>query len=277
MAMPSDTDPSRTRLVVITCVAGWLLTAIGASLFGLLRVGPSSPPIPIGLALLVPLLLAGLAYARSARLRSLLLGADLRWLIGVQLWRVAGEVFLLGYARNELPASFAIPAGIGDVLVGLAAPFVAVLSAPSTRAGRRIIIGWCVVGLADLVVAVTMGVLNAPGKFGLLAGEVTTAPLLELPLSLIPTFFVPLSILLHLIVLRRTLNTSSAPARLARPLLPSDRSGIWRAVAGARDVMHSHRASVLSPRHFEDSAARHRAASSPDHQPASLGADGQTM
>jgi hypothetical protein len=215
MAMPSDTDPSRTRLVVITCVAGWLLTALGASLFGLLRVGPSSPPIPIGLALLVPLLLAGLAYARSARLRSLLLGADLRWLIGVQLWRVAGEVFLLGYARNELPASFAIPAGIGDVLVGLAAPFVAVLSAPSTRAGRRIIIGWCVVGLADLVVAVTMGVLNAPGKFGLLAGEVTTAPLLELPLSLIPTFFVPLSILLHLIVLRRTLNTSSAPARLA--------------------------------------------------------------
>jgi hypothetical protein len=215
MAMPSDTDPYRTRLVVITCVAGWLLTAIGASLFGLLRVGPSSPPIPIGLALLVPLLLAGLAYARSARLRSLLLGADLRWLIGVQLWRVAGEVFLLGYARNELPASFAIPAGIGDVLVGLAAPFVAVLSAPSTRAGRRIIIGWCVVGLADLVVAVTMGVLNAPGKFGLLAGEVTTAPLLELPLSLIPTFFVPLSILLHLIVLRRTLNTSSAPARLA--------------------------------------------------------------
>jgi hypothetical protein len=215
MAMPSDTDPSRTRLVVITCVAGWLLTAIGASLFGLLRVGPSSPPIPIGLALLVPLLLAGLAYARSALFRSLLLGADLRWLIGVQLWRVAGEVFLLGYARNELPASFAIPAGIGDVLVGLAAPFVAVLSAPSTRAGRRIIIGWCVVGLADLVVAVTMGVLNAPGKFGLIAGEVTTAPLLELPLSLIPTFFVPLSILLHLIVLRRTLNTSSAPARLA--------------------------------------------------------------
>ena len=128
---------------------------------------------------------------------------------------IATNLFLLGYAQNELPASFAIPAGIGDVLVGLAAPFVAVLSAPSTRAGRRIIIGWCVVGLADLVVAVTMGVLNAPGKFGLLAGEVTTAPLLELPLSLIPTFFVPLSILLHLIVLRLTLNTSSAPARLA--------------------------------------------------------------
>jgi hypothetical protein len=213
--MPSDTDPSRTRLVVITCVVGWFLTALGASLFGLLRTGPSSPPIPIGLALLVPLLLAGLAYARSARFRSLLLRVDLRWLIGVQLWRVAGEMFLFGYARNELPASFAVPAGIGDVLVGLAAPLVAVLAAPNTRTGRRIIVGWSVVGLADLVVAVTMGVLNAPGRFGLLAGEVTTAPLLELPLSLIPTFFVPLSILLHLIVLRRTFKTSPTPARLA--------------------------------------------------------------
>ncbi|MGH3766671.1 MAG: hypothetical protein ACRDS0_24410 [Pseudonocardiaceae bacterium] len=213
--MTSDTDPSRTRLIVITCIMGWFLTALGASLFGLLQTGPASPPIPIGLALLVPLLLAGLAYARSARFRNLLLGIDLRWLIGVQLWRVVGEVFLLGYARDELPASFAVPAGIGDVLVGLAAPFVAVLATSGTRAARQIVVGWCVVGIADLVVAVTMGVLNAPGRFGLLAGEVTTAPLLVLPLSLIPTFFVPLSILLHIIVLRRSREISPVPARLA--------------------------------------------------------------
>jgi hypothetical protein len=119
---------------------------------------------------------------------------------------------------QQLPASFALPAGIGDVLVGLAAPFVAVLAASGMSTARRTVIGWCVVGIADLVVAVTMGVLNAPGKFGLLAGDVTTAPMLELPLSLIPTFFVPLSILLHLIVLRRSREIGrvhSAPAQLA--------------------------------------------------------------
>ena len=214
--MSSDDQLSRTRLVLITCLIGWFLAALGASLFGLLATGPSSPPIPIGLALLVPLLLACLAYARSARIRHLLLEVALRWLIGVQLWRVAGEVFLLSYARNELPASFAIPAGIGDVIVGLAAPFVAILAGSGTTAARRIVVGWCVVGIADLVVAVTMGVLNAPGIFGLLAGQVTTAPLLELPLSLIPTFFVPLSILLHIIVLRRSAEISQVPARLAR-------------------------------------------------------------
>ena len=78
------------------------IIALGASLFGLLRAGPSSPPIPIGLALLVPLLLAGLAYARSTRFRSLLLGADLRWLIGVQLWRVAELQVVLTRAASLL-------------------------------------------------------------------------------------------------------------------------------------------------------------------------------
>ena len=214
--MSDDTHLDRRAvLVVTTAIAAWFLVALGASLFGLLQAGPSNLPIPIGMALVVPLLLGGFGYAQSGRFRQLLLGVDLRWLIGVQLWRVAGEVFLLGYARNELPASFAIPAGIGDVLVGLAAPFVAVLVGSGTLAARRIVIGWCVVGIADLVVAVTMGVLNAPGSLGLLAGDVTTAPLLVLPLSLIPAFFVPLSILLHIVVLRRSHEIGRVPMQLA--------------------------------------------------------------
>jgi hypothetical protein len=203
---------------VIICLVGWFLAALGASLLGLFQTGPTSAPIPIGVALLAPLILGVFAYARSARFRRLLNGVDLRWLIGVQLWRVAGAEFLLYYAQHQLPASFALPAGIGDVLVGLAAPFVAVLAASGSSTARRTVIGWCVVGIADLVVAVTMGVLNAPGKFGLLASDVTTAPMLQLPLSLIPTFFVPLSILLHLIVLRRSREIGrvhGAPAQLA--------------------------------------------------------------
>lgn len=217
--MLSGTRLSGIWLVVLTCIAGWFLAVLGISLFGLLRAGPSSMPIPIGVALLVPLVLGILAYARSTQFRHLLLRADLRWLIGVQLWRIAGGLFLLDYARHQLPASFALPAGIGDVLVGLAAPFVAVAAASGTRAARRIVIGWCVAGIADLIVAVTMGVLNAPGKLGLLAGEVTTAPLLELPLSLIPTFFVPLSILLHLVVLRRSREIGRVHGATARPVL----------------------------------------------------------
>jgi hypothetical protein len=215
--MLSGTRLSEARLVVLACIAGWFLAVLGFSLFGGLRAGPSGLPMPIGVALLVPVILGVVAYARSAEFRRLLLRADLRWLIGVQLWRIAGGLFLLDYARHELPGSFALPAGVGDVLVGLAAPFVAVVAASGTSTARRIVIGWCVVGLADLIVAVTMGVLNAPGKLGLLAGEVTTAPMLELPLSLIPTFLVPLGILLHLIVLRRSREIGRVNGATGRP------------------------------------------------------------
>jgi hypothetical protein len=219
----ADTSLSGTRLVVIACLAAWFVAAFGVSLFGLLRAGPSNLPLPIGVALMVPLVVGVLAYVLSSQFRRLLFKADLRWLIGIQLWRVAGAEFLIYYAYDKLPASFALPAGVGDVLVGLAAPFVAMIAASGTPAARRIVVGWCIAGIADLIVAVTMGVLSAPGRFGLLAGAVTTAPMLELPLSLIPAFFVPLSILLHLIVLRRSAEIGHArgvPARLGLDTLP---------------------------------------------------------
>lgn len=53
-----------------------------------------------------------------------------------------------------------------------------------------------------------MGILNAEGSFGLLLGEVTTAPLVVFPLSLIPTYLVPVGIMRHLPALRQVLGTA---------------------------------------------------------------------
>lgn len=208
---PAEISVASTRRGALACLVLWFMAALGVSLSGLLRAGPSDLPIPIGVALLAPLVLGVLAYLRSSRFRRMLFAVELRWLIGVQLWRILGAEFLLAYAHGQLPASFAIPAGVGDLLVGLAAPFVAMIAASGRPAARRIVIGWCIAGIADLVLAVTMGVLNAPGRFGLLAGAVTTARLLQLPLSLIPTFLVPLAVLLHLIVIRRANEIGRAP------------------------------------------------------------------
>ena len=55
------------------------------------------------------------------------------------------------------------------------------------------------VGMLDLVVAVSLGILVSPSRFGILAGTTTTAVVAIFPLSLIPTFLVPLSLILHLI------------------------------------------------------------------------------
>src|SRR5262249_12423768 len=79
-----------------------------------------------------------------------------------------------------------------------------------TELGRRLVVMWCVVGLADLVTAVTMGILSSQTSLGLLAGPISTAPLAGFPLSLIPTFLVPLAAILHLITLRRVLEPAPA-------------------------------------------------------------------
>jgi len=52
----------------------------------------------------------------------------------------------------------------------------------------------------DLVVAVSMGALNS-GFIPGVVREVTTAPMAQLPLLLIPGYLVPLFVILHLSVL----------------------------------------------------------------------------
>ena len=79
---------------------------------------------------------------------------------------------------------------------------------------------WNIFGMLDLVTAVTLGVLSSNSPLGILArGGVTTQIMSELPLSLIPTFVVPLLFIFHIVVIagaRRAAVTSAEPAmRLA--------------------------------------------------------------
>jgi hypothetical protein len=63
---------------------------------------------------------------------------------------------------------------------------------------------WNLLGILDLVVAVSAGALSS-GFIAGLVGKVTTAPMaLLLPLVLIPAYFVPLFIMLHLTALFQT-------------------------------------------------------------------------
>ncbi|HJY61231.1 MAG TPA: hypothetical protein VJ418_33025, partial [Streptosporangiaceae bacterium] len=56
-------------------------------------------------------------------------------LVGPRSFRVAGVVFLFYLALGHLPALFALPAGLGDIATGIAAPLVALRLAQGP--GRR--------------------------------------------------------------------------------------------------------------------------------------------
>jgi hypothetical protein len=182
-------------------LAVWLVAAVatgGADVF----LGRASDVVPaIAGGLLIPIV-AGLLITRIPAVREALAAPPVLVLLTlVNVWRVAGIMFIALYLQNLLPAHFALPAGIGDVLVGLAAPFVA-YALWKRPARRRPAILLHTLGLLDLVVAVTMGVLSAPGALRVFTGEPSTLPMTVLPEVLVPTFLVPLAIITHITTLR---------------------------------------------------------------------------
>jgi hypothetical protein len=110
-----------------------------------------------------------------------------------------GGVFLIAWGLGELPAVFAVPAGLGDIAVGVSAPIVAWRLSRGRRAGA---VWFNVLGIVDLAVAVSIGFLAGLGPTALLHVTPSTEAVTTLPLALIPTTAVPLAIGLHLVSLR---------------------------------------------------------------------------
>ncbi len=69
---------------------------------------------------------------------------------------------------------------------------------------RTAFIAWNVFGLIDLISAISLGILYSPGSFGVLRTDLSTAAMTAFPVNLIPAFFVPLFILVHMLALRRS-------------------------------------------------------------------------
>jgi len=131
-----------------------------------------------------------------------------------------------------VPAVFALPAGLGDVAIGLTAPFVArAFANRGPRQAGRLFVIWQLLGILDLIVAVgTGGSLRAvPGVFSDWAGSEQMVAMGRLPLGLVPTFAVPLFVILHLASLaqlRAVLHgmASGSDASAPRPTLTTMRS-----------------------------------------------------
>ena len=115
-------------------------------------------------------------------------------------------MFLILQQRGLLPGVFAFPAGWGDIAIGVTAPVVAWFWRPPYPYKSFVV--WNVLGIVDLVLAVSLGVLASPTPVGILAGDVTTRLMAVFPLSLIPTFLVPLFLIFHLICLGRVRKES---------------------------------------------------------------------
>jgi len=197
--------------VVGAVLAGWFLVVLVAGRAGWFEAAASQPPLALLVAVFGPLLVFALVYRASDALRRFVLGLDLRLLTAMQAWRVIGVMFLALYAVGLLPGLFAWPAGVGDVAVGLAAPFVVLAMVRGAPAWRARVAWLNIAGLIDFAGAIATGVLTSTSSVGFLASGVSRASLGALPLSLVPTFAVPLWTLMHVISLLQLRRASASP------------------------------------------------------------------
>ena len=198
--------------LTISLIVVWFLFALTASSLHLFRTGADQPPLPLGLAALIPLGIFVAWSASSQTFRQFLLSLNPRTLTIVQSWRIAGFTFLALYTYGILPGALALPAGWGDIAIGATAPLVAMKLA--NPGNRKSFIVWQLLGIADLITAVVSGVtarLINPH-------EIATNAMTVLPMSLIPTFAVPLFMILHFISIAQAWQWHEQSQSIKEPL-----------------------------------------------------------
>jgi hypothetical protein len=178
-------------------LAAWLLLVLSLGAAGSFVGPPGRPPLAIAIGIAAPLAIFFLCLRLSESFREFVVSLDLRLVAGMQAWRWAGLEFLSLYAYNVLPGVFALPAGLGDMAIGVTAPWMMLaLARQPAFAASGTFIRWNLLGILDLVVAVSIAAISVVLSTGA-PGEISAAPMGTLPLLLIPAFLVPLFLMLH--------------------------------------------------------------------------------
>ena len=119
-----------------------------------------------------------------------------KWLVGLQVFRIIGGVFLIEMVVGDIPAVFAYPAGIGDLIVGCFALIGLIYFRHRENFPNKFVILIIVIGIIDFISA---------GFFGFTTGESPLqlffppekSTLIYFPTGMIPLFFVPIAIMFH--------------------------------------------------------------------------------
>lgn len=186
----------RPALIVRLALWLWFAAAIAGGYYLLLqRLTPIALPVIIaGLAAL-----AFYLYFRLPGLRDWLDDINPLCLVQLHLTRFFGVYFIYLFYRGDLPYAFAVPAGIGELIVALfAVGLIAIPRDPPTQ--RHYLTRWNLIGLIDIIlVTVSAARIYAAHPAQLRA-------LTHLPLSLLPLFLFPLLIATHVIIFARLLR-----------------------------------------------------------------------
>jgi hypothetical protein len=194
-AMPVS---AAVRLSIAAVMGAW--TGLAAAAAGAGVFGNTSLPFPwIGAFVAAPPLAVAGAAALSPTMRSALFAIPLPMLIGLNIPRVLGVLFVLLAGVGRLGGPFPYSAGWGDVATGVLA--VAAVNFAAQGKGYGAIWGWNALGALDLVAAIALGVTSANGApLQLIHAGAGSDAFLALPWALVPAVLVPFYLITHGII-----------------------------------------------------------------------------
>lgn len=181
-------------LGIILFTFAWFILALilGATQF----LASIPPPFPQAVLFCLLILLLVLFW-KTNLFRNWSLNADIRILLLIHLTRFVGIYFLILYERGELPYDFAVPGGWGDILVATTALIVVIFSPLVGSVAWMIYLIWNLLGFIDILF-----VVQTAGRLAI-ADPDSMVALTKLPLSLLPTFIVPIIIYSHIVIFVR--------------------------------------------------------------------------
>jgi len=197
-------------------VAGaWLGLAIATAAMGVFATAEA--PLALLAFFALPLAAAALLLRFSPAIRSAVFAVPMPVVIGLNVVRAGGVLFVLLAAAGRLAGPFPYVAGWGDVITGVLALPVAWLATQDQDRHRRVIWAWNAFGGLDLLVAVTLAVVSRNGSpLQLIHAGVGSSAMSYLPWSLVPTFLVPYFLISHGVVFARLRGKPRAVATSAK-------------------------------------------------------------
>jgi len=195
---------ARSALAVLAGMAAWLTYVGLLAYFGVVKNTAMRPP---GIVfLLVPVLVFLLLFfafvVRSTAGERIALAFPIWILLGAESFRIGVELFLHQlWIDGLVPRMLTFDGANVDIYIGASAALIAWLSTRG-RLGMRLGLAWNVLGLLALTNVVIRAVLTSPGPFNLIHAEVPNRLFGTFPFLLIPGFFVPLAVVLHLLAMR---------------------------------------------------------------------------
>lgn len=131
-----------------------------------------------------------------------------KYLVGLQLFRAIGGVFLIEYGNDRnIPGIFAFPAGIGDIVTAVVALVILIVYRKSTVVPGFAVYSLIGVGIGDFLSAFFFGFTSSESPAQLFHPD-PPSKLIQFPTGMIPLFLVPYAILFHTLSLLTQLRNT---------------------------------------------------------------------